>query len=95
MYFIIINKICIYLIYQTAIAISILDCLLKNVYETNVNGHHSDPFAVIVVPTKQRVQHIYNVIHRLSKNTSIKCGPLFDKSLPDQKNKIQVKLLII
>jgi len=86
---------CIYLIYQTAISLSILDCLLKNFSEINVDGHHSDPLAVIVVPKKQRVQHIYNVINRLSRNTSIKCGPLFDVSLPDQKNKIKVKLIII
>lgn len=94
-YFIIINKTCIYLIYQTAIAISILDVLLKNFSEINVDSHRSDPLAIIVVPTKQRVQHIYNVIHRLSENTSIECGPLFNKSLSDQKNKIQVKLIII
>ncbi|KAE9532289.1 hypothetical protein AGLY_009912, partial [Aphis glycines] len=73
----------------TAIAISILDNLLKNVSKINVDSHRSDPLAVIVVPTKQRVQHIYNVIHRLSKNNSIKCGPLFNKSLSDQKNEIQ------
>ncbi|XP_027839023.2 probable ATP-dependent RNA helicase DDX4 [Aphis gossypii] len=79
----------------TAIAISILDVLLKNFSEINVDSHRSDPLAIIVVPTKQRVQHIYNVIHRLSENTSIECGPLFNKSLSDQKNKIQKGVHII
>ncbi|CAH1726065.1 unnamed protein product [Aphis gossypii] len=73
----------------TAIAISILDVLLKNFSEINVDSHRSDPLAIIVVPTKQRVQHIYNVIHRLSENTSIECGPLFNKSLSDQKIKFR------
>ncbi|XP_025196553.1 ATP-dependent RNA helicase laf-1-like [Melanaphis sacchari] len=74
----------------TAIVISTLNCLLKNLTAINSDGYHSDPSAVFIVPTKQRVIHIYNVISRLSEKTPIKYGPLFDiKSIPNQKRIIQ------
>jgi len=98
-FIILIDKICIYVIYQTAFVVPILSCILKNLSDINDDGHPSEcfePLAVIVVPTIQRVKNVYNVVSRLITNTELKCEPLFKiSSVPDPKRKIQVKIIII
>jgi len=98
-FIILIGKKYIYVIYQTAFVVPIFNCILKHLSEINDDGHRSecsDPLAIIVVPTLQRVNNVYNVVSRLITNTAITCEPLFKINLvADQKLKTQVNIIII
>ncbi|XP_060835198.1 ATP-dependent RNA helicase laf-1-like [Rhopalosiphum padi] len=83
----------------TAFVVPIFNCILKHLSEINDDGHrseYSDPLAIIVVPTLQRVNNVYNVVSRLITNTAITCEPLFKiNSVADQKLKTQYGVHIL